>query len=220
MNNSDKILLDLCGGSGAWSAPYKAAGYDVRVITLPEWNVINVQRFPEFLRFIRPSTQEFITIESKNIYGILSAPPCTMFSRARTTENKQRHLEDGMRVVRACMYTIWHVQEKITDKRGLPLLKFWALENPMGSLRRFLGRPEFTFNPCDYGDPWTKQTDIWGWFKAPKKNPIQLSPSQQQLCKENNRKLPLISDFTSSKNTVRRAITPPGFAQAFFRANQ
>jgi len=33
--NSKKIILDLCGGTGAWSEPYADAGYDVRVITLP-----------------------------------------------------------------------------------------------------------------------------------------------------------------------------------------
>lgn len=30
-----KIILDLCGGTGSWSKPYRDAGYDVRVITLP-----------------------------------------------------------------------------------------------------------------------------------------------------------------------------------------
>lgn len=34
-----KIILDLCGGSGSWSKPYKDAGYDVRLITLPEIDV-------------------------------------------------------------------------------------------------------------------------------------------------------------------------------------
>lgn len=34
--NQDKIILDLCGGTGSWSKPYKEAGYDVRVITLPD----------------------------------------------------------------------------------------------------------------------------------------------------------------------------------------
>jgi ubiquinone/menaquinone biosynthesis C-methylase UbiE len=29
-----KIILDLCGGTGSWSRPYKEAGYDVRNITL------------------------------------------------------------------------------------------------------------------------------------------------------------------------------------------
>ena len=30
VDNSKKIILDLCGGTGAWSKPYKDAGYDVR----------------------------------------------------------------------------------------------------------------------------------------------------------------------------------------------
>lgn len=36
MNNENKIILDLCGGTGSWSRPYKEAGYDVRLITLPD----------------------------------------------------------------------------------------------------------------------------------------------------------------------------------------
>ena len=38
--NSRKIILDLCGGTGSWSAPYKENGYDVRVITLPEYDLL------------------------------------------------------------------------------------------------------------------------------------------------------------------------------------
>ena len=34
------IILDLCGGSGSWSKPYKEAGYDVRLITLPDYDVL------------------------------------------------------------------------------------------------------------------------------------------------------------------------------------
>jgi hypothetical protein len=39
MDNSNKIILDLCGGTGAWSRPYREAGYDVRNITLPDYEV-------------------------------------------------------------------------------------------------------------------------------------------------------------------------------------
>ena len=35
-----KIILDLCGGTGSWSAPYKQAGYDVRLVTLPDNDVM------------------------------------------------------------------------------------------------------------------------------------------------------------------------------------
>ena len=61
MNNSDKVILDLCGGTGAWSKPYSEAGYDVRLITLPDYDVKTYNPLD-------------------NVYGILAAPPCTEFS--------------------------------------------------------------------------------------------------------------------------------------------
>lgn len=29
-DNKDKIILDLCGGTGAWSKPYKKADFEVK----------------------------------------------------------------------------------------------------------------------------------------------------------------------------------------------
>ena len=133
--NNKKIILDLCGGTGSWSKPYKDAGYDVRVITLPEYDV---------LTYIPP----------KNVYGILAAPPCTMFSMARTNAKTPRDLEGAMSTVYHCLRIIWEAQYK--GKR----LKFWALENPKGRLRWFLGRPVLSFNPYDFGDAYKKPTDI------------------------------------------------------------
>ena len=195
-----KIILDLCGGTGSWSKLYKEAGYDVRLITLPEQDV-----------------RDYIPPE--NVYGILAAPPCTMFSLARTRARKERDFKEGMEIVKACLNIIWEC--RTTPKyRKDGCLQFWALENPMGFLRQFLGYPVLTFNPCDFGEPYTKKTDLWGYFNIPKQNKIKLSQDEKQRCKTNNRKLPSISDITSSKQAARRAITPQGFAKAFFKANQ
>ncbi len=197
MENKDKIILDLCGGTGAWSKPYKEAGYDVRVITLPDFNVI---------------TYPFCAL--KNIYGVLAAPPCTMFSFARTRAKTPRDLRKGMEVVYACLRIIWECRYRTK-------LHFWALENPMGYLRQFLGKPTFTFDPCDFGDPYTKKTDLWGYFNHPKLNPVKLTPKQKWDSKQNNlSKYPRYSDITRSKQSEIRAITPPGFAKAFFEANR
>ena len=51
MKNKDKIILDLCGGTGAWSKPYKEAGYDVKIITLPD-NDIRTYQPPVNITFI------------------------------------------------------------------------------------------------------------------------------------------------------------------------
>ena len=206
--NTEKIILDLCGGTGAWSRPYKEAGYDVRNITLPEYDVTKYLTWENGVSFDGTDWIDF-----KDIYGILAAPPCTMFSLARTRAKKPRDFREGMKVMRACLDIIWKVREK-------QKLAFWALENPMGYLRQFLGKPPLTFDPCDYGDPYTKKTDLWGYYNEPKKNPVKLDADTMVRLKINNRKLPSISDFTGSKQSARRAITPKGFAEAFFRSNQ
>jgi hypothetical protein len=136
-----------------------------------------------------------------------------MFSLARTRAKKPRDFSEGMEIVIACLNLIWEARKK--NK-----LAFWEMENPMGYLRQFLGNPPLTFDPCDYGDPYTKKTDLWGYFNKPKKKPIKLDADTIARLKINNRKLPSISDFTGSKQSARRAITPRGFAEAFFKANK
>ena len=138
-----KIILDLCGGTGAWSRPYKEVGYDVRNITSPDYDVRTYQP-PE------------------NVYGILAAPPCTMFSLARTTAKTPRDFKKGMELVSACFEIIWKCRYK--NK-----LAFWAIENPRAILRQFLGKPTFTFYQWEFGDFGLKPTDIWGYFKNPVK---------------------------------------------------
>lgn len=140
MDNGDKIILDLCGGTGSWSRYYKEAGYDVRVITLPEYDVLTYQP-PE------------------NVHGILAAPPCTEFSVLNCkAEARERKPEEGLKIVMACLRII----EKCKPK-------WWAMENPVGYLREYMGNPSLTFQPWEFGDPWTKRTDIWGRFNEPVK---------------------------------------------------
>jgi len=197
--NSEKIILDLCGGTGSWSKPYKDNGYDVRLITLPDNDVFDYEP-PE------------------NVYGILAAPTCTMFSFARTTAKTPRDFNEGMKLVKRCLEIIW--QCRINNK-----LKFWALENPKGYLRQFLGIPHLTFCANDYGDSYKKPTDIWGYFNLPKKNFRELknySYKNHSFNKLKNNKLPndyvLPDSFT--KSAAIKSMTSPYFASAFYNANK
>lgn len=206
IDNSQKIILDLCGGTGAWSNPYREAGYDVYSITLPEHDVRT---------YVPPD----------NVYGILAAPPCTEFSHSKSV-GKPRDIIAGMEIVRACLEIIWKCQYKLpTPLAKRTNLKFWALENPFGLLRRYLGHPVLIFNPYDYGNPYQKRTCLWGFFNIPKKNPIVLTPIEQALANRNSQDLPerYIGKYKEIKHLSlikRRAITPPGFAAAFFKANR
>lgn len=209
-----KIILDLCGGTGAWSKPYADNGYDVRVITLPEYD-IRTYKLPD-----------------EPIYGILAAPPCTMFSDARTNAKIPRNLVEGMDLVYACLNLIWQAQFRIkSDQQKYSPLRFWALENPWyGRLKWFLGKPAFEFSPWEFGDAYKKRTALWGYFNEPKKNPVEMTKEMIDKCKTNSRPLPKF-DYMKSKDIhpekfgqldrqARRAITPAGFAKAFYEANK
>ena len=200
-----KIILDLCGGTGAWSRPYKEAGYDVRLITLPENDI-----------------RDYIPPE--NVYGILAAPPCTEFSIAKD-HKLERSLLSGMQVVLACFDIIRKAQPK-----------FWAIENPVGYLSNFIGKPKYVFHPWWFGDPWTKRTALWGTFKNPSQTyfkwgdvqqipDLYIRPGREKpgiafLHKSAINLIPQLHGFTAKTDAEFRSITPPGFSEAFFKANQ
>ena len=207
--NKKKIILDLCGGTGAWSKPYKEAGYDVRVITIPD-NDVRTYKLP-----------------LEHIYGILAAPPCTMFSDARTNAKIPRNLVEGMDLVYACLNLIWQAQFRTdSDQQKYSPLKFWALENPWyGRLKWFLGNPKFEFSPWEFGDAYKKRTAIWGYFNEPVKTNDDINKvltQQQQLPKFDYMKSKDIhpEQFGKLDRQARRSITPAGFAKAFFEENQ
>jgi hypothetical protein len=184
MSTKPRIILDLCGGTGAWSKPYQDADYDVRIID-PRYNNGDVRLFE---------------ILCKPIQGILAAPPCTHFasSGARWWKDKgMQPLLDGLSIVDACLRIILMSKPK-----------WWALENPVGRLIHYLGFPVMYFNPCDYGDPYTKKTALWGDFNIPEKHPVEPIEGSK------------IHKYPPSEDRWKlRSITPTGFAKAFFEAN-
>lgn len=182
-----KIILDLCGGTGAWSKPYRDAGYDVRVITLPEYDICT---------YIPP----------KSVYGILFAPPCTVWANSGARWWKKRTPDE---IFEAAQILIAGLRIIMRTKP-----KFYAIENPVGKMRKLLGEPRLIFNPCDYGDPWTKRTLLWGDFNIPKKNPVP----PIRWCKQGSWVQKL--GGKSERTKMLRSITPPGFARAFFEVNR
>jgi hypothetical protein len=172
-----RIILDLCGGTGSWSAPYSEAGYDVRVVDLP--NDVRLMRFPR-----------------ESIHGVLCAPPCTRFSYARNRYPAgDDELRDALSIVDACIRLA-----------VLTRPVWWALENPINLLRRYLGPPVWKFRHFDYGDAANKPTGLWGRFSPPMKRQWrQTKPSTFRTRKQNAEPWD--------------AITPPAFARSFFEAN-
>lgn len=200
----EKIILDLCGGTGSWSKPYRDAGYKVLNITLPEYDVRKTMIGKECLFFGSPESRQVKTVKIKDVYGVLAAPPCTEFSRAKTT--KPRDFEKGLETVEACLKIVWGIQKQ-------KKLEFWALENPMGLLSRFLGNPPYMFRQWWFGNDRSKETHIWGRFTPPKR--LVFEPPIFLAKASHSRNAKWYSNATAEK----RAITPAGFAKAFYKAN-
>ena len=158
----------------------------------------------------------------------LLPPPCTEFSILNCkAENRNRDFPAGMEIVEACLRIINECKPE-----------WWALENPRGHLREFLDNPQMTFQPWEYGDPWTKATDIWGEFRIPQKQYTDWDdvPNKLPIYQRKGRSKPNFAFLHKSawKNIPQlawlgrepetdaelRAMTPPGFARAFFDANK
>jgi hypothetical protein len=173
-------VLDLCGGSGAWSKPYREAGYGVEVI-----DMVTDGRD---VRLLQRRRGAFV--------GILAAPPCTVFSYARNRYMPTDvEILGALSVVDAC-FRIAAVQAP----------RWFALENPRNKLRRYLGPARLEFYQWEYGDAGHKPTCIWGQFTPPPKAAKPRTKPSTWCTKQINA-------------SPADAITPPGFARAFFSVN-
>ena len=187
-----KTILSLCDFSGNWAKPYADAGYNVKLVDIKTTGDLRLLKFDQF----------------GSVHGILAAPPCTHFavSGARWwAEKGESALLEGLSVVDACLRIV-----TITRPR------WWVLENPVGRLRDYLGPPLHTFDPCDYGDPYTKRTQLWGQFTPPL--PLFIGEDRSVEPTEGS-KMHRLYGGKSERTKTMRSMTPAGFANAFFTAN-
>lgn len=92
----------------------------------------------------------------KDVYGIIANPVCTEFTTARKG-GQSRDEQKGMFLVNECLRIIREAKPR-----------FWVIENPArGTLKKYLGKPRFTYQPYQYGSPWSKHTALWGDFNIP-----------------------------------------------------
>ncbi len=191
-----KVILSLCDYTGAWPSFYLEAGYTVCCVDLQHGADVRLLDYPG------------------PVHGILAAPPCTVFA---ASGNRWPRTDDDYRaalaVVDACLRLV-----------AVCRPAWWALENPRGKLRRWLGPPRMIFDPCDFGDPWTKKTLLWGDFCVPLAGSMFVSTPQ--VAPDEGSKMHLLpgvrptdSPETAARKRSARSTTPLGFAKAFFESN-
>ena len=202
-----KVILHLCADIGSDTLVYAKNGY--RVIKVGK--DIGVENF---------STTE-------KIHGIIANPVCTEFSFAKYANNGGiGNHEKGLFLVRHCQRIIAECNPT-----------WWAIENPAtGRLKDFLGKPEFTYEPWHFGDPWTKKTALWGKFNKPVRlfekwddvpkipelyiRPNRGKPSLAFLHKSAIKHIRAFDGIEVADDMSFRSLCSQGFAKAFFEVNK
>ncbi len=188
MDNTEKIILDLCDGSGAATQCYREAGYTVLGYDIRRGQDVRLH-----------------DLIKKDPYGIWASPDCTDLagSGARWWEAKgEAALLKAISLFDACIRICWAYNRR-------KKLAWYAIENPVGRVIHKIGKPDNYYQPCDYSDPWTKKTCLWGEYNMPAKTPVEATQGSK------------IHLYPPSENRAElRSIISPGFAKAFYEANK
>ena len=201
-----RTILSLCDYSGAWSEPYQKAGYHVIRVDIAHPD--GVSKAWGGATLIGGDVCQYTPGEP---WGVLAAPPCTCFCRPGARWWKKMDASGqtagDIAVMRACL------------RICRMAVGWWALENPPGRHIRLipeLGPPAWQWTPNEYGDPWFKQTYIWGTAKRPAPTKIVAVPPTIRC--PNGHTSGVIARMSSTWKREREK-TPAGFAAAFFAVN-
>ena len=203
-----KVILHLCADLGSDSLSYQLSD---------EYEVIMVGEEIGVENYHPPA----------NVHGIIANPVCTEFSTAKGF-HKGNDMETGMVMVNHCLRII---------KEANPV--WWAIENPAnGRLKDELGKPQYVYQPWQYGSPWTKRTALWGnftiptprykkWEDVPKNDKLYVRPGRPKpaLAFLHKSAVNLIPEFQWARDHIKcdadiRSMCSQGFAEEFFNNNR
>jgi hypothetical protein len=197
-------VLSLCDRTGNMVQPWLDAGYSAITVDLKE------QENPHPRRQHIVSDVRYMW-KLEGLCAVFAFPPCTHLAVSGSKWFKGKgmgKLIEALQIVDAC--------RELCENCGAP----WMLENPVGTLATYWRDPDYYFDPCDYGDPYTKKTCLWigGGFVMPPKvrpgdmfsEPTWVEPTLGSMI----HKMP-----PSKDRGDKRSITPMGFAHAVFKAN-
>lgn len=214
------IIWSMFDGSGIMGLPWAMDGHTVYCFNADEADhgEYVVKMSHENIHYVnRWIDSEFDFEVAPDI--IFSFPSCTEL--AGSGEKHQRSEGDISVAVDAA-----RVAERLGAKYQCP----WMVENPVGKLSTEWRKPDYYFNPFEYGgymsgfepsfhpkmparDGYTKKTCLWagGGFVMPEKSPVAH-----------------IGKFwgwaflggASAKTKQLRSLTPRGFARAVYEANK
>lgn len=169
---------------------------------------------------------EIISMVGEEVEFVFGFPECTDLTSAGALHWVKKRGENPLFQHEAM--ELADLVRKVGELCGAP----WAFENPVGALSSMYRKPDFRFDPCDFGgylptndehpiypeiypprDAYNKNTCIWcgNGFSEPERKRIEPASKDNPGWKKCGGK------STRTKNI--RSATPRGFAKAVFLAN-
>lgn len=210
-----KTLISLFDYTGNWSKPFEEAG----------WNVIrhDLKTGEDIFRDSIPAAVADNVEFGPYAEGLIAAVPCTDFAgsgarwwkekdtaAAPYPENKDIDFDNRLDFFTFMVHCTLYIKDLLLKPGG-----FWSIENPVGRIHKLvpeLGKPLMYFNPCDFGDPYTKKTALYGNFNTNLQKTWVLPLEGSKMHSQYGGK--------SERTKALRSVTPKGFAKAFFEANK
>ncbi len=201
MTKPKGTVLSLCDLTGNMVRPWAEAGYECIIVDLQHpdgWNPPDNGLWPNITR-AGFDVKKFKPSRVATFNIVFAFPPCTDLAVSGSRWMPEKGLDgliDALQVVNAC--------KRICEASGAP----WMLENPVSTISSYWRKPDHTFHPFHYGDPYTKKTCLWvgGGFRMP--------PIRKPVEPTEGSKMWLMPPSEERANL--RSATPMGFAKAVF----
>lgn len=197
------VVVSLCDRTGNMVKPWAEAGYECWCVDVQHsirrdkcegnitytWGDARAWQPPPEVR--------------GRIAMIFAFPPCTHVSLSGARDFKKKGnimLRDSLELFSAC--------EMVAAYAGVP----YMIENPASVISTHYRKPDYKFQPWQYGDLWQKETWLWtgNGFRMPR--PMHATKPEGVVQK-------IWTMPPSDDRADLRAETPPGFARAVFEAN-
>lgn len=145
------LVISICDKTGNMVRPWAEAGYECLCIDIQ--HSIRADRTKGNITY-RWGDARCLTPADfpRKPFIIFAFPPCTNLAVSGARDFQRKGLQgyiDGLELVESC--------RRLCEWFECP----WMLENPVSRLSSAWRKPDHTFDPCDYGDPYTKKTCLW-----------------------------------------------------------
>lgn len=199
------VMLSLFDKTTTMCQPWAEAGYACVAVDIQHPSGVNVE---DNIWTVGADLRTFLPPLADYVF-VAAFPPCTnlAISGARWFKDKGlRGLIDGLELVERAV--------EICEWTGAP----WMVENPVSTISSYWRKPDYMFDPYEYGgydggqgDGYTKRTCLWtgGGFRMPERRPVELAEDANRIH---------TAPPTADRGDVR-SMTPTGFARAVFEAN-